>query len=36
MIDPSNLERAAFNPVAAGGAPRWSRSEKYHSVPNDF
>jgi hypothetical protein len=40
MIDPSNLERAAFNPLASGGAPRWTRSEKYRSglicVPSDF
>jgi len=26
-----NLEVASFNPLAAGGAPRWTRSEKYRS-----
>lgn len=35
-----NLEVAPFNPLAAGGAPRWTRSEKYRSgliaVPQNF
>lgn len=40
MIDPSNVEIAPFNPLASGGAPRWTRVEKYRSgliaVPFDF
>jgi hypothetical protein len=35
-----NLEVAPFNPLASGGAPRWTRSEKYRSgliaVPEVF
>jgi len=35
-----NLEVAPFNPLASGGAPRWTRTEKYRSgliaVPQDF
>ena len=35
-----NIEVAPFNPLAQGGAPRWTRSEKYRSgliaVPQDF
>jgi hypothetical protein len=35
-----NLEVAPFNPLAVGGAPRWTRSEKYRSglmaVPQNF
>jgi hypothetical protein len=35
-----NIEFAPFNPLATGGAPRWTRSEKYRSgliaVPDDF
>jgi hypothetical protein len=35
-----NLEVAPFNPLASGGAPRWTRSEKYRSgliaVPQNF
>jgi hypothetical protein len=35
-----NLEVAPFNPLASGGAPRWTRSEKYRSgliaVPEAF
>jgi hypothetical protein len=35
-----NLEVAPFNPLASGGAPRWTRSEKYRSgliaVPQSF
>jgi hypothetical protein len=35
-----NLEVARFNPLASGGAPRWTRSEKYRSgliaVPQTF
>jgi hypothetical protein len=35
-----NLEVAPFNPLAAGGGPRWTRSEKYRSgliaVPQNF
>jgi hypothetical protein len=40
MIARDNIEVAPFNPLAQGGAPRWSRSEKYRSgliaVPADF
>ncbi len=40
MIDKDNIEVAPFNPLATGGAPRWTRSEKYRSgliaVPRDF
>lgn len=40
MNDPSNIEVAPFNPLGPGGAPRWTRSEKYRSgliaVPADF
>ena len=36
----SNLERAPFNPLATGGAPRWTKSERYRSglvaVPPGF
>jgi hypothetical protein len=40
MIAKDNIEMAPFNPLAAGGAPRWTDSEKYRSgliaVPQDF
>lgn len=40
MIARDNIEVAPFNPLAQGGAPRWSRTEKYRSgliaVPTDF
>jgi hypothetical protein len=40
MTDPSNVEIAPFNPLGAGGAPRWTRVEKYRSgliaVSEDF
>ena len=40
MIARDNIEVAPFNPLAQGGAPRWTRSEKYRSgviaVPADF
>ena len=40
MIARDNIEVAPFNPLAQGGAPRWTRSEKYRSgliaVPQDF
>lgn len=40
MIAKDNIEVAPFNPLATGGAPRWTRSEKYRSgviaVPFDF
>lgn len=40
MIAKDNIEVAPFNPLAQGGAPRWTRSEKYRSgviaVPADF
>lgn len=40
MIARDNIEVAPFNPLAAGGAPRWTRSEKYRSgliaVPENF
>lgn len=40
MIARDNIEVAPFNPLAPGGAPRWTRSEKYRSgviaVPADF
>jgi hypothetical protein len=40
MIAKDNIEVAPFNPLATGGAPRWTRSEKYRSgviaVPRDF
>lgn len=40
MIARDNIEVAPFNPLASGGAPRWTRSEKYRSgliaVPQDF
>jgi hypothetical protein len=35
-----NIEVAPFNPLKSGGAPRWTRTEKYRSgviaVPSDF
>ena len=40
MTAKDNIEVAPFNPLAAGGAPRWTNSEKYRSgviaVPQDF
>lgn len=40
MIAKDNIEFSAFNPLAQGGGPRWTRSEKYRSgllaVPADF
>ncbi len=40
MIAKDNIEVAPFNPLAKGGAPRWTNSEKYRSgliaVPGDF
>jgi hypothetical protein len=40
MIAKDNIEVAPFNPLATGGAPRWTNSEKYRSgliaVPQDF
>lgn len=40
MIAKDNIEVAPFNPLAQGGAPRWTRTEKYRSgliaVPADF
>lgn len=40
MTARDNIEVAPFNPLATGGAPRWTRSEKYRSgliaVPQDF
>lgn len=40
MIAKDNIEVAPFNPLVQGGAPRWTRSEKYRSgliaVPTDF
>jgi hypothetical protein len=40
IVDPSNIESAPFNPLGSGGAPHWTRSEKYRSgliaVPKDF
>ncbi len=40
MIAKDNIEVSAFNPLATGGGPRWTRSEKYRSgviaVPQDF
>jgi hypothetical protein len=40
MIAKDNIEIAPFNPLAKGGAPRWTSSEKYRSgiiaVPQDF
>jgi hypothetical protein len=40
MTARDNIEVAPFNPLAAGGAPRWTQSEKYRSgviaVPQDF
>jgi hypothetical protein len=40
MTAKDNLEISAFNPLATGGGPRWTRSEKYRSgviaVPEDF
>jgi hypothetical protein len=40
MIARDNIEVAPFNPLTQGGAPRWTRSEKYRSgviaVPADF
>lgn len=40
MIARDNIEVSAFNPLATGGGPRWTRSEKYRSgliaVPADF
>jgi hypothetical protein len=35
-----NIEFSEFNPLATGGGPRWTNSEKYRSglivVPEDF
>jgi hypothetical protein len=40
MIAEDNIEISSFNPLAPGGGPRWTRSEKYRSgliaVPEDF
>ena len=40
MIDEDNIEFSPFNPLATGGGPRWTNSEKYRSgliaVPFDF
>jgi hypothetical protein len=40
MIAEDNIEISSFNPLASGGGPRWTRSEKYRSgliaVPDDF
>jgi hypothetical protein len=40
MIARDNIEVAPFNPLTQGGAPRWTRSEKYRSgviaVPANF
>jgi hypothetical protein len=40
LIAEDNIEVAAFSPLATGGAPRWTRTEKYRSgviaVPKDF
>ena len=40
MIAEDNIEFSPFNPLATGGGPRWTRSEKYRSgliaVPFDF
>jgi hypothetical protein len=40
MIAKDNIEVAPFNPLATGGAPRWTNSEKYRSgliaVPSAF
>ena len=40
MIAKDNIEVAPFNPLATGGAPRWTSSEKYRSgliaVPSAF
>ena len=40
MIARDNIEVSPFNPLAAGGGPRWTRSEKYRSgliaVPQMF
>lgn len=40
MTAKDNIEVAPFNPLAPGGAPRWTNSEKYRSgyiaVPQDF
>jgi hypothetical protein len=40
MIARDNIEVSPFNPLATGGGPRWTRSEKYRSgliaVPQDF
>jgi hypothetical protein len=40
MIARDNIEVSPFNPLAQGGGPRWTRSEKYRSgliaVPADF
>lgn len=40
MIAKDNIEFSEFNPLASGGGPRWTNSEKYRSgliaVPDDF
>jgi hypothetical protein len=40
MTAKDNIEISQFNPLATGGGPRWTRSEKYRSgviaVPQDF
>jgi hypothetical protein len=40
MIARDNIEISPFNPLANGGGPRWTRSEKYRSgliaVPKEF
>jgi hypothetical protein len=40
MTAKDNIEVAPFNPLGAGGAPRWTNSEKYRSgliaVPSEF
>ncbi len=40
LVAADNIEVAAFNPLGTGGAPRWTKSEKYRSgviaVPRDF
>ncbi len=40
MTARDNIEISPFNPLASGGGPRWTRSEKYRSgliaVPRDF
>ena len=40
MIARDNIEVSQFNPLATGGGPRWTASERYRSgviaVPQDF